>query len=108
MQDVDNIIDVVCKAAEITASDLKGRSRNPRLVAARYIAVHFIHDTSIFTSREIAQAVNRDRTTVNYALTMHEANMRTWPLYRALFDAVNNMLISTRIALVTISHFCER
>lgn len=109
MEDIaTQILESVCKAAGITVSELRSRSRNPRLVAARYVAASLLSkEPYCYSQEEIAMIIARDRTTVSYAVSLHTAHIRSWALYRRIFSHVEKSLISPPSALITISHFCE-
>lgn len=101
------ILESVCKAAGITVSEMRSRSRNPRLVAARYIAANLLMKEPISLQQtEVAEIIARDRSTVSYGVSMHSYNVLSWPLYRRIFLSVEKSLITPPIALITIPHFC--
>lgn len=109
------ILEAVCKAAGITVSEMRSRSRNPRLVAARYIAATLLSkEPYSLTQEEVASIICRDRSTVSYGVSMHTSHVFGWGLYRRIFMdtlvpyvyGVEKSLITPPIALITIPHFC--
>lgn len=75
-EDIDQVLDYFCQEHEISKQELKGKSRDSKIV--KYRKEFFYQAKSMgFHSRLIAKALNRDHSTVSYYLTTRDNNVPT-------------------------------
>ncbi len=62
------ILSTICKVAELTSKELRGRQRARHIVRARQVACFLMSRLSTRSLMEIGRFINRDHTTVMHAI----------------------------------------
>jgi len=82
------LLDFTTNILELPEGSLASKSRKKHLQLPRMIVsvvANMIDETHY---NVIAKGINRDRTSVNYYINMHESNLRGYPEYRNLFNDI--------------------
>lgn len=86
----------------LTVDDLKGRALHRHVVAARHIAMVLLRDACVgpeaLSSAEIGMLLNRDHTSVLYALARTRAKRETKPAWARAFDELEAKLAQAEAA----------
>lgn len=87
------IMNLICKASDLTLSELTSKDRSARLITARHVSMYLIRNICGETFLDIGKLFNRDHTTVISAIT-HVNNMIDTNTLKciALIDYVNSEL----------------
>lgn len=72
----EQLLLMVCRKLGISTAELKGPKRTQHLVEARIVATQLIKNNTSLKDTEIADVLNRERTTVYYYLDMFEVVKR--------------------------------
>ncbi|WP_017258431.1 helix-turn-helix domain-containing protein [Pedobacter arcticus] len=72
----EQLLLMVCQKLGISTADIKGSKRTQDLVEARIVATQLIRNNTTLKDAEIADVLNRERTTVYYYLDMFEVVKR--------------------------------
>lgn len=86
------IIDIVCKALNISIEEFNSSSRLSHLTRARAIAAYFLRRDTILTFSQIGFLLGRDRTTVMYLIKRVE-DRKYDPLLDKMFKIVDRAMI---------------
>jgi hypothetical protein len=90
------LLDLTTNILELPEGSLASRSRKkhlqlPRMVVS--VVANMIDETHY---NVIAKGINRDRTSVNYYVNMHQSNLRSYPEYRNLFNDIYNKYLNIK------------
>jgi len=85
------LITIISNLLDVPESDMKSQSRKSHIVEARHLAMYFIKCLNNTTMVNIGKLLNRDHTTVSYAIerVFNTANKHN-PKFNKKFILINN------------------
>lgn len=72
---VNIITDVVCSFYGVKEKDIRSNRRLNNIVKVRHVLIYLIYNLTTFTAPQIGRKLNRDPTTVSYAIHKVEGNL---------------------------------
>jgi chromosomal replication initiator protein len=85
---LEAIQDAVCEVFHISRLELLSKSRTPRLVRARQLAIHVARERLSLSLHDLAEGFGRDRATVVYSLKVVQSDLAPGSATQAALEAV--------------------
>jgi chromosomal replication initiation ATPase DnaA len=102
----DYILNIIELETGVTIDMIRSQSRKQIIVFARHIAAYLIHQYSNYTLKHIGMILNRDHSSVHFAIRNVD-NMLTYRnALHDLFDLVSNKLETIKPKLCTTTSTC--
>lgn len=102
----DYILNIIEQETGVTIDMIRSQSRKQIIVFARHIAAYLIHQYSNYTLKHIGMILNRDHSSVHFAIRNVD-NMLTYRnALHDLFDLVSNKLETIKPKLCTTTSTC--
>lgn len=95
-ENIDKIVRKTCSVFNITKEELRSKNQDRHLVYARMICVKHIKSLCNLSSSKIAEAINRDSSTVRYYLSVVEKECFYNSSFRTLSDEVGLVCLEIR------------
>lgn len=90
---IEKIISEVARTFEITAEDIKSKKRNQPISNARQAAIYIVREVTQMSLESIGESFGgRDHSTVVYAISQIEKNIKNNPTYKSMImDIIKNL-----------------
>ena len=92
-EQVDMIIDAVCRYSGVPHGELIGRDRRQFVVAVRSIAIKLLKELTCYSNKQIGAIFGVTDMTVTYHTARHEYRMGYERSYNLLYKNVNEAVI---------------
>ena len=98
----NDIAQLTAVNADVTLKELLGRKRDRRLLIPRMVIANILNVELSYNKQDIADYLNRDRTSVYYYMNEHTSNYKYWSEYRELYDIIKAGYLGINNATMTL------
>mgnify|MGYP001565344147 FL=1 len=99
---VNIITDVVCSFYGVKEKDIKANRRLNNIVKVRHVLIYLIYNLTTFSSPQIGRKLNRDPTTIGYAIHKVEHNMEALKEEISKLEEIIELKMDQRKTLVAV------
>lgn len=96
-----DVSELAAVTSGVSLKDILSNSRNRELVIPRMVIGNILNLELNYKKQDIANYLNRDRTSIYHYMNGHKSNYRYWAEYRELYDEIKSGYVGINNASMT-------